>query len=152
MPSKAAPGPATTGSSLGLMLSTSGVWWAVVLDGHHARLFVREHRRAPFRESADALALDAEGAPVEPRETGHHHGRYEQIERQFVGRIARNLERHAKADAFDHLSVFAAPIALGVLRGVLGPHTTDRLRKSIAEDLTGLSRTHIAARLNAGEI
>lgn len=147
-----APGPPTAGSSLSLLLSTDGVWWAVVMDGRNARLFVREHRRAPFLECVDALAVDAEGDPIESRDTGHHHGRYEQTERQFVERIARNLERHAKADAFDHLIVFAAPIALGVLRGALGPHTTGRLRASTAKDLTGFSAARIVERLSPGRV
>ncbi len=145
-------GPALSELSLGLRLTANGVWWVVVMDGRRARLLVREHRRASFLESVDALTIDADGEAIRPHETGHHHGRYEQTERKFVERIARNLERRAKQDAFDHLIVVAPPAALGVLREALGPHTRDRLRESVPKDLSGLPARHIVERLQAGDL
>lgn len=134
-------------ASIPLLLSEPGVWWVVVMDGRRVRLLTREGLHGRFEEHTDRLN-DSKGAP-EARDSGHHHGRYEQTERQFVQDIARRLESHAKAGEFDHLGVFAAPIALGVLRPELGSHTLKRLAFAEARDLTRLSVAELRERLAA---
>lgn len=133
-------------ASLPIMLTEPGVWWVLVMDGRRYRLLVRDGLHARFEEHPERLA-DAEGHTPAPKESGHHHGRYEKTERQFVEDVARRIEGHAKAGDFDHLGVFAAPIALGVLRPALGAHTVERLRFAEDRDLSGLSLKDLRERL-----
>lgn len=134
-------------ASLPLLLSQPGVWWVLILDGRHARVLTRGSRQAEFEEAAHLLD-DSHGDAIAPREAGHHHGRYEKTERQFIEHIAARLEELAKAGAFDHLLAFAPPTALGVLREAAGRHTRDRLRRAEAKDIMGESLTEIRERLN----
>lgn len=131
---------------LPILLWATGSWWVVAMDGGQARLFVRQGRNSAFAEHSELLA-DEHGRPIEPVEGGHHHGRYEKTERQFVQHIARRLETLASQGRFDHLAVFAAPIALGVLRPAMGPMTVSRLRYSNAADIVGEPTRHILERL-----
>ncbi len=134
-------------ASIPLLLSEPGAWWIIVMDGRRVRLLTREGLHGRFEEQTERLH-DGQGAPA-VHESGHHHGRYEQTERQFVQDIARRLEVHAKAGDFDHLGVFAAPIALGVLRPEFGSHTLKRLAFAEARDLTRLSVAELRERLAA---
>ncbi len=150
MTSISAPGP-DPGASLSLLLSAHGVWWVLVLDGRTARLLARHGGRDRFEELPGVPTADRDGSPIEPVESGHHHGRYEKTERQFVERIAARLEDHASHSAFDHLAVFAAPTALGVLRPALGTQTAARLRHVEAKDLTRESLANLRHRLTIAQ-
>lgn len=132
---------------LAILLNATGVWWVVAMDGRKVRLFVREGRNGDFTERDDLLTGE-DGHPLEPVESGHHHGRYEKTERQFVERVARRLETLASEERFDHLAVFAAPIALGVLRPAMGPKTVSRLRFSRPADIVGEPTRAILERLS----
>ena len=133
-------------ASLPLLLSQPGVWWVLALDGRHARVLTRGSRQADFEE-AERILDGPHGETIVPHESGHHHGRYEKTERQFVEHIAARLEEMAKAGAFDHLLVFAPPVALGVVREAAGRHTRDRLRRAEAKDIMGESLNEIRERL-----
>ena len=131
---------------LPILLWATGVWWVVAVDGGKVRLFVREGRNGDF-QARDELLADEDGRAIAPVDSGHHHGRYEKTERQFVERVAHRLEQLAAERRFDHLAVFAAPIAMGVLRSAMGPMTASRLRFSKAADIVGEPTRKILERL-----
>ncbi|MBX7248622.1 MAG: host attachment protein [Caulobacteraceae bacterium] len=119
---------------LPILLWSTGVWWILAMDGRRMRLLVREGRNGAFHEAIQPLAEEDE-RPVAAIGSGPRHARFETLERAFVERVARRLERFAQRDAFDHLAVFAAPAALGVLRGALGAGALRRLRFSEAVEI-----------------
>lgn len=131
-----------------LLLWTEGVWWVLAIDGGQARLFVRKGKRSEFAEMSNLIA-DEHGARIEPRNHGHHHGRYEQTERQFAQQVARRVETCAAREAFDHLALFAAPATLGVFRQAMGPKTLARLRHEEALDIVGEPTARILERFHA---
>lgn len=73
---------------------------------------------------------------------------YHRLEKErFAEGIAARIETAALANEFDRLVVVAAPQTLGVLRGALRKHATEKLVGTVDKDLTEHSAADIASHL-----
>jgi protein required for attachment to host cells len=124
--------------------------WVVVADAHEARMFHGVDPRADLREfttltNEDARKqgdeIDTDG-PGRRSDGGGHRSAMpanpvEHRKREFAARVANWLEDHRTKEAFQRLTIIAAPSFLGDLRNNMSRPLQDKVVEEIDKNLTG---------------
>lgn len=144
-------------------MDLGGKTWIVAADGDHARVFVERSR------GGDLIELEAEALRRETSEHPHGHrhlatvhdsagpGRHSAGERdvdrdaaqRFFHSVAARLEARLHERAYDELAIFAAPRALGLLKGELEGKVAARLSVTDPHACAGDTPAQVRARLYA---
>lgn len=140
------------------------VTWILIADGTQAR--VLEHG-GPGKGLTQVEGLDWAIAPLQTQDinadrpgrafasAGTHRSAMEpktdpaqHREAEFVRGVAVELDRRAKAGAYDRLVIAAAPIALGNLRKSLSDHVKKTVIAELDKDLTNLPTSQLDKHLD----
>lgn len=125
--------------------------WFLVADGSRMRLFESMGYKEPWdlidsKEAENARKLSRELGRERPGR-GHKTGPdsrfamngaelHEKLESEFLGDLARMLNRSAQEEKFDQLVLAAPPRALGMMRAKFQPQLTAKYIGVFDKDLT----------------
>lgn len=137
------------------------ITWIIIADGREASAFEERVRHGPLHALPDWDLRAPDGgrpshrhrATVHSRRGSGRHGAGERDlgdaeEARFLTELAERLEAAARDGRFHHLVLMAAPRALGVLRGALGPHAGPRIERADPHDRTSLGEDDLRVALH----
>lgn len=137
-----------------------GTSLVVVADGGRARLFEERARGGPLFEISERLDDPTLTGPRSSAHVGLVHDRRgpashtvgrdtprQRDEAAFVRRVGQQISHLMNSGAYETLVLFAAPKALGTLRGSLASPWGDRVSESEAADRVSESPLEIRAAL-----